>query len=126
MSCAGKGDLASAGATGVERGEAGVDGGAGTGRGGGGGGAGMRALTSPRVVGHDAGPMSVLKLSVIVPCFNEAANLPELVRRIGETFVVGGFLPRGDSAREAAPIRRRPRTGRRWRCGDGGRADLGR
>ena len=47
--------------------------------------------------------MSVLKLSVIVPCFNEAANLPELVRRIGETFVVGGFLPRGDSAGEAAP-----------------------
>jgi phenylacetate-CoA ligase len=37
--------------------------------------------------------MAVLELSVIVPCFNEAANLPELVRRIGQTFVVGGLLP---------------------------------
>ena len=55
--------------------------------------------------------MSVLKLSVIVPCFNEAANLPELVRRIGETFVVGGFLPRGDSAREAAPHTSAPPDG---------------
>lgn len=41
------------------------------------------------------GAMAVLELSVIVPCFNEAANLPELVRRIGQTFVVGKLLAEG-------------------------------
>lgn len=54
--------------------------------------------------GHDADPMSVLELSVIVPCFNEAANLPELVRRIGQAFVVGGLLPSaGTGAAGEAP-----------------------
>src|SRR4051812_47589565 len=28
--------------------------------------------------------MSAMELSIIVPCLNEEANLPELVRRIGE------------------------------------------
>ena len=37
--------------------------------------------------------MSPIELSVIVPCLNEAANLPELVRRMGEVFRVGKLLP---------------------------------
>lgn len=32
-----------------------------------------------------------------VPCLNESANLPELVRRMGEVFRVGNFLPGADS-----------------------------
>ena len=30
--------------------------------------------------------MGAMDLSIIVPCLNEEANLPELVRRIGEVF----------------------------------------
>lgn len=36
--------------------------------------------------------MSAMELTVIVPCLNEEANLPELVRRIGEVFRIGGLL----------------------------------
>jgi phenylacetate-CoA ligase len=32
-----------------------------------------------------------MELSVIVPCLNEQANIPELVARVGEVFEVGGF-----------------------------------
>jgi len=46
-------------------------------------------LTLPARNGHDAGAMSTVELSVIVPCLNESANLPELVRRMGEVFRVG-------------------------------------
>jgi phenylacetate-CoA ligase len=34
---------------------------------------------------------SPVELSVIVPCFNEEANVPELASRVGEVFQVGGF-----------------------------------
>lgn len=33
-----------------------------------------------------------MELTVIVPCLNEAGNLPELVRRVGEVFRVGQLL----------------------------------
>ncbi len=46
--------------------------------------------------------MSTVELSVIVPCLNESANLPELVRRMGEVFRVGNFLPAADSGAGAA------------------------
>jgi phenylacetate-CoA ligase len=36
--------------------------------------------------------MQAMELTVIVPCLNEAGNLPELVRRIGEVFRVGQLL----------------------------------
>ncbi len=32
-----------------------------------------------------------IELSVLVPCLNEEANIPELVTRVGEVFRVGGF-----------------------------------
>lgn len=35
--------------------------------------------------------MGAMELSVIVPCLNEEANLPELVRRIGEVLSTGGI-----------------------------------
>ena len=35
--------------------------------------------------------MCAMELSVIVPCLNEEANLPELVRRIGEVLAMGGI-----------------------------------
>lgn len=44
--------------------------------------------------GAGAGPgerSGHLELSVIVPCLNEEANIPELVARVGETFRVGEF-----------------------------------
>ena len=34
-----------------------------------------------------------MELTVIVPCLNEAGNLPELVRRVGEVFRIGELLP---------------------------------
>src|SRR4051794_5487805 len=34
-----------------------------------------------------------MELSIIVPCLNEEANLPELVRRIGEVLRHGKFHP---------------------------------
>jgi phenylacetate-CoA ligase len=33
-----------------------------------------------------------MELSVIVPCLNEEANVPEVVARVGEVFRVGGFV----------------------------------
>lgn len=45
-----------------------------------------------------------MELTVIVPCLNEAGNLPELVRRVGEVFRIGELLPpEGDQDRAPAP-----------------------
>lgn len=46
--------------------------------------------------------MSTVELSVIVPCLNESANLPELVRRMGEVFRVGGLLSAEGTAEPTA------------------------
>ncbi len=59
---------------------------------------------SPGRRASGAGP----DLSVVVPCLNEAESLRELVRRLGQTFPVGGpiaaeFLVVDDGSADATP-----------------------